>query len=135
MRISFLWGLMFLWLYTNHVRAEAPSEVDLELFEQLRTQLVGQMEPGSMAVVKGAVLAARNDDVDHPFRQLSDFYYLTGFEEPDTYFVLLPGEEKPFVMFVMPRSYWQEIWTGKRWGVEGAREVFRADEAYPSAEF
>lgn len=63
------------------------------------------------------------------FYQNRDFFYLTGFPEPDSAMLLMAGEEKPFRMFVRPRNPELERWTGKRFGVEGAKEQFRADEA------
>ena len=63
------------------------------------------------------------------FRQDNDFYYLTGFPEPDALAVLVSGEEQRFVLFTRPRDPKQEIWTGRRHGPDGAREIFGADEA------
>ncbi|MFQ6044640.1 MAG: aminopeptidase P N-terminal domain-containing protein, partial [Candidatus Poribacteria bacterium] len=61
-----------------------------------------------------------------------DFYYLTGFEEPNAVCLLAPEyEEHKFVLFVQPKDPKAEIWTGRRAGVEGAKEQFGADEAYP----
>jgi len=71
----------------------------------------------------------------HKYRQDSNFYYLTGFPEPDSVLVLAPSHpEHKFVLFVRPRDKDQEIWTGKRAGVEGAKEEYCADTAYPITE-
>ena len=78
---------------------------------------------------------ARNADNEYPFRQDSDFYYLTGFEEPQGCAVLLArGGERRFVLFVRPRDKEKEIWNGYRLGVDGARVTLGADEAWPVAE-
>ena len=78
---------------------------------------------------------ARNADNEYPFRQDSDFYYLTGFEEPQGCALLLArGGERRFVLFVRPRDKEKEIWNGYRLGVDGARVTLGADEAWPVAE-
>lgn len=86
-------------------------------------------------MVPAAAETVRNDDVQHEFRQDSDFYYLTGFHEPDAVAVLTPGhDEGDYHLFVRPRDRDSEIWTGYRTGAEGARERFGADAAYDVAE-
>ncbi|MGH8945663.1 MAG: aminopeptidase P N-terminal domain-containing protein [Acidimicrobiia bacterium] len=84
-----------------------------------------------LAVVPAAQEVIRNDDVPHPFRQGSAFWYLTGFHEPDAVAVITPGhEEGDYTLFVRPRDPAQEVWTGIRSGVEGAKERFAADAAF-----
>ncbi|MBI4230717.1 MAG: aminopeptidase P N-terminal domain-containing protein, partial [Planctomycetes bacterium] len=74
----------------------------------------------------------RNGDTNYPFRQESSFYYLTGFTEPGSVCVLTGAHEKErFVLFVRPRDPEAEMWNGRRAGIEGARERFGADAAYP----
>ncbi len=84
-----------------------------------------------VAVVPGARLARRSQDVDYVFRQDSDLLYLTGFPEPDAVAVLT---KERYLLFVQPRDPEAETWTGLRAGVEGAREPYGADEAYPIGE-
>jgi len=85
----------------------------------------------SLAIVPAAREAARNADTDFEFRQDSDFYFLTGFDEPDAVAVFNPSHAKErFVLFVRPRDREQEIWTGRRAGVEGAIAAYGADAAY-----
>ena len=55
---------------------------------------MNEMEPGSIAVIPAATLQRRNRDIFYPFRQDSDFYYLTGFSEPDALLVLVPLREQ-----------------------------------------
>ena len=100
-------------------------------FAARRRRLMSQLGRGSAAVFVGALETTRNGDVDHPFRQDSTFYYLTGFEEPNAVAVLRPGHPEPFVMFVRPHDPEQAVWVGPRAGVEGARERYGADLAYP----
>src|SRR5262249_56278269 len=75
---------------------------------------------------------ARNSDVSHVFRQNSDFFFLTGFDEPDAVAVFNPAHAKErFVLFVRPRDREMEIWNGHRAGVEGAVAHYGADASYP----
>ena len=85
------------------------------------------------AVIPAAPLATHHADCEWPFRQDSDFFYLTGFDEPDAVALLLPNrpEGERFVLFVQPKDPAAEVWTGFRWGTEGAVERYGADMAYP----
>ena len=101
-------------------------------YSQRRTQLMAQMEANSIAIVPTAVETVRNRDVEHPFRQDSDFYYLSGFAEANACLVLIPGREAgEYILFCEGKNPELEIWTGRRFGPEGAAEYFFADEAYP----
>jgi Xaa-Pro aminopeptidase len=79
--------------------------------------------------------AIRNNDVEHEYRQSSDLFYLSGFDEPDTVLVLsATADKEKFVLFVRPRDPERETWDGRRAGVEGAVKDFGADAAYPMSE-
>jgi Xaa-Pro aminopeptidase len=85
----------------------------------------------ALAVIPAARETARNADTNYEFRQSSDFYFLTGFDEPDAVAVINPGHAKErFVLFVRPRDREMEIWNGRRAGVEGAIATYGADAAY-----
>lgn len=103
-----------------------------EFFARHRASYMERME-GGIAVFPAQPEIPRNDDAGYPYRQDSDFYYLTGFREPGAVAVLRPeapaGER--FAMFVRPRDPEQEVWTGHRVGVEGARTRFGAGLAWP----
>jgi len=89
-----------------------------------------------IAVLAAATEVARNHDVDHSFRQDSDFFFLTGFEEPDALLLLDPSAPaEQYVLFVRPRDRDMEIWNGRRAGVEGAKERYGADAAYSIDQF
>ena len=98
-------------------------------------EFMRRMDQKSVAIIPSAHEATRSNDTQYRFRQDSDFYYLTGFEEPDSIAVVAPGREQKYTLFVRPRDPEQEIWVGRRAGVEGAKSEFGADEAYPVAEF
>ena len=86
---------------------------------------------GGVAIFPSAPSAIRNNDVEHEYRQDTDFYYLTGFEEPNAVAVLAPGnEEHRFVLFVQPKDREREVWTGWRAGEEGAKRDYGADAAF-----
>jgi Xaa-Pro aminopeptidase len=86
----------------------------------------------SIAVLPSAPVRQRNNDVEYNYRQDSDFYYLTGFNEPDAVAVLIPGRAAAeYVLFVRERDPQREIWDGKRAGPAGAVEHCGADDAFP----
>lgn len=100
-----------------------------------RRALMRLMGPESLALLPAARTVYRNRDVTYPFRQDSDFDYLTGFPEPDAFAVLAPGRrEGAFLLFCRPRDREQELWHGRRIGPEGARRDYGADEAFPLSE-
>jgi len=104
----------------------------------IRSQLqefMRRMEPNSVAIIPGAREATRSNDTHYRFRQDSDFFYLTGFEEPDAIAVIKSSSSPKYTLFVRPRDPEREIWDGRRAGVEGARKEFGAEESYPIAEF
>src|SRR4051812_294101 len=104
----------------------------------LKPQLVEfmrRMDKNSVAIIPAAREAVRSHDTHYRFRQNSDFFYLTGFEEPEAVAVIAPSHEKKFTMFVRPRDLEQEIWNGYRAGVEGAISDFKADQAFAIDEF
>jgi len=102
------------------------------VFSERRARLMAQMQPHSIAIVPSAQLAPRNRDVDYAFRQDSDFYYLTGFDEPDAVLVLIPGREAgECVVFCQDRDPEMEIWHGYRAGPEGLKSEYGADQAHP----
>ena len=100
-------------------------------FAARRTQLLEAIGDG-VALFPSAPLAVRNHDVEHPYRQDSDLYYLTGLDEPESVLVLTnQHEEHRVVLFVRPKKREREIWDGPRAGVEGAVQEFGADVAFP----
>jgi Xaa-Pro aminopeptidase len=94
-----------------------------------------RMDQNADAIIPSAREATRSNDTNFRFRQDSDFYYLTGFQEPESIAVVTPSREKKFTMFVRPRDPEREIWDGKRAGVEGVKSEFGAEEAFPITEF
>ncbi len=93
------------------------------------------MGPGAVAVVQGARLVTRSADTEFPFRQDSDFHYLTGFDHPHALAVLRTDGGPAYTLFVEPRDRAAETWTGYRPGVEGAVADYGADEAHRADAF
>jgi Xaa-Pro aminopeptidase len=86
----------------------------------------------AIAIVPSAESHIRNRDVEYPFRQDSDFLYLTGFEEPQAVAVLVPGRPHgEYLMFCRESDKEQETWHGRRIGVDGVLEHLGADDAFP----
>jgi Xaa-Pro aminopeptidase len=105
-----------------------------ELFADRRSRFLHRLG-GAAAVIPAAPLAVHHADVEHPFRQHSDFWYLTGFDEPEAVALFLPHRpETPFVLFVPPKEARAEVWTGVRCGCEGAVERYGAAVAHPVGE-
>ncbi|MBV8246655.1 MAG: aminopeptidase P N-terminal domain-containing protein [Candidatus Eremiobacteraeota bacterium] len=101
-----------------------------------RRRLVSEAIDGGVAVLPAARTILRNNDTEFEFRQDSDFFYLTGFGEPDAILVLAPHHPtERSVLFLRPRDRALETWTGKRLGVEAAPTSLGFDAAYDIAEF
>jgi Xaa-Pro aminopeptidase len=106
--------------------------ISREEFARRRRQLMRIMGRSSIAVVPAAPVRHRNSDVEYAYRQDSDFFYLTGFREPEAVAVLVPGRpQAEYVLFVRDRDPERETWDGRRAGTRGARRDFGADDAFP----
>ena len=87
---------------------------------------------GGIAILPAAPVRMRSRDVEYRYRQDSDFYYLTGFAEPESVAVLVPGRPQgEYLLFCRERHAEKELWDGKRAGQDGAVEDFGADDAFP----
>jgi Xaa-Pro aminopeptidase len=104
-------------------------------FKRRRRQLMQMMGPGSVAILPAAPEVVRNRDVHYPYRPDSDFYYLTGFPEPEAIAVLIPGRKQAeYVLFCRERDEKRERWDGPRVGQEKAVQEFGADDSFPIAD-
>lgn len=101
-------------------------------FKRRRTELMRMMGKNTIAILPSASLLTRNRDAEFPFRQDSDFLYLTGFNEPDAVMVLMPGRKHgEYILFCREKDEKQETWHGRRAGQEGAVEIYAADDSFP----
>jgi Xaa-Pro aminopeptidase len=106
--------------------------MDQKEFARRRKQLMHMMGPDAIAILPTNPERLRNRDVDYPFRPDSDFFYLTGFPEPEAVAVLAPGRRHgEYLLFCRDRDLEKETWNGRRAGPEGAVERFGADDAFP----
>jgi len=104
-------------------------------FKRRRRQLMQMMSPGSVAILPAAPEVVRNRDVHYPYRPDSDFYYITGFHEPEAIAVLIPGRKQAeYVLFCRERDEKRERWDGPRVGQEGAVRDYGADDSFPIAD-
>jgi Xaa-Pro aminopeptidase len=118
-----------------HLRAQISGmQASSSEFAARRKRFVEEMGPG-VAILPSAPVMIRNNDVTHEYRQDSDFFYLTGFDEPESVLLLTTEHaEHRTVVFVRKRDKEREIWDGARAGVEGAKELLGADAAFPIEE-
>jgi len=104
-------------------------------FAERRRRVLADLPEGGALLLPTHGEVVRSNTTMFPFRPHSDFYYLSGFPEPDAWLLLKKGGEDPgFHLFVLPRDRERETWTGVRHGVDGAKERFGADHAWPLPE-
>lgn len=114
----------------------APPAVTAAFFASHRERFLSKLPPGSIAVLHSAPESSVETSPD-PYRQDSNFWYLTGFEEPNAVAVLVPAAsgQGRLLLFVQARDFPAEQWTGWRAGLEGAKKEYGAAQAYPIGEF
>lgn len=106
--------------------------MDKREFARRRKRIMEVMDEDCIAIIPTAPVRSRNRDVEYPYRPDSDFYYLTGFPEPEAVAVLVPGRPQgKYVLFCRENHPEQEQWNGARAGLEGACDRFGADDAFP----
>jgi Xaa-Pro aminopeptidase len=108
------------------------SKMPTQEFTRRRRELMHMMGQGGIAIVPAARERIRNRDSHYPFRQDSDFHYLSGFPEPEAVLVLVPGRRQAeYILFCRERDPLMETWNGRRAGPEGATRDYGADDAFP----
>lgn len=106
-----------------------------DIYNNRRQRLMEQMGKG-VAVLKGAPEQTRTNDTEYPYRQDSDFFYLTGYNEPGAACIIDPNNsEHPFTLFVLPQDPKKEVWTGWRLSFDETVKTYGADNAQDIAEF
>ncbi|RKU07981.1 Xaa-Pro aminopeptidase [Candidatus Poribacteria bacterium] len=106
------------------------------MHKQNRKAFIEKMGSGGVAIFASAPPAKWNHDTEHIYRPDPNFYYLTGFEEPESVCVIAPEHPKyQYILFVRPKDKQAEIWNGKRVGVKDARKRYGADKVYPIEKF
>ena len=101
-------------------------------FESRRQQLMRMVGEGGIAILPAAPVKMRSRHVEYRYRQDSDFYYLTGFAEPEAVVVLVPGRDSgEYLVFCREKDPKGELWDGYRAGPDGAIAEYGADDAFP----
>ncbi len=120
---------------TPHVttRSVTPTPEEVAVLAARRARIVQALGEGVL-LLAAAPERVRTTDVLYPYRQDSDFDYVTGFPEPEAVCVLAPGAPERFVLFVRPHDPERAVWVGHRAGVDGAVERWAADAAYPMSD-
>lgn len=102
-----------------------------EVFIQRREKLLAQIPTNSLVLQPAADLVTRSRDTEFPFRQNSDFFYLTGFTEPKAWLLMIKlPEGNQSLLFNQPKKLEEEIWTGYRLGQEAAPDALGVDAAF-----
>jgi len=115
-------------------KATRKSTENAEIFKRRRQKVMAGLHNAALLVAAHPE-HVRNDDVHYPYRQDSNMYYLTGFEEPEAFLLLRPGKTPESVMFVRQKNIERETWDGFRFGPEGTKKEFLIDEVYPIEDF
>ncbi|TMO76001.1 Xaa-Pro aminopeptidase [Pseudoalteromonas sp. S3785] len=109
-------------------------EIQKSEFKARRERLISQMDANSVAIIPAASEVTRSRDTEYAFRQDSDFFYLTGFNEPDAVLVLCNNSDTPSTLFCLDKDKQAEIWHGRRIGFEKAKTEYLFDETYALSE-
>ena len=105
---------------------------ETKIFQKRRKELMDSIGSNGIAILPAAIESVRNKDVNFRFRQDSDFYYLSGFEEPEAVIVIAPQRKHgEYIIFCREKNPEKETWDGYRAGQEGACEIFGGDDAFP----
>ena len=108
---------------------------DQKLYKSRREKLMSTMGKG-VAILKGAPEQIRTNDTEYPYRQDSDFFYLTGYSEPGAACFIDPNNSKsPYTLFVLPQDPKKEVWTGWRLSFQETKDQFGADQVLDIAEY
>ena len=100
-------------------------------FEKRRRKLAKLIGKDGIAVIPTASTRVRSRDTDYPYRPDSDFYYFTGFSEPNAVMILAPGrEDGPFIVCLREKNPLTEIWDGHMEGLNGVKKNYEADQSF-----
>lgn len=131
----FITVLLYVCVFLNSSAALYCQEFKKDIYAQRRQKLMESINDG-IIIFKNADPAPRSGGEFYaPYRTNSNFYYLTGYEEAESAFILLPGEKKKFIMFVQPKNALSDQWFGEVPGIEGAMKIFGADTAFAYQDF
>ncbi len=105
-------------------------------YQKRRRKLLQKLPKNSISVLGSAAVKIRSNDTEYPYRQNSNFYYLSGFEEENAFLIFVKEKKRSkTVLFVQEKEKLLELWSGKRLGVKKAKKQFLVDEVYSSDKF
>lgn len=126
--------IIFLLLITTAY--SQPRQKDMRVFADRRAAFMEKIDPNGIAIFPSKPVYLRNLDIEYSYRQESNFYYLSGFEERESMLVINPSHPKyKYIMYVRERNRRRETYDGPRAGVEGAMATFKADTAFYIEDF
>ncbi len=126
----------FLILFATFNLLSQPSSEEQKIFSARREMFTSQIDKNSVAIFPCKPIYLRNLDIEYEYRQESNFYYLSGFEEPNSILVFAPQNKKyKYILYVRERDMRRETYDGPRWGTEGAVKYFGADTAIYFGDF
>ncbi len=132
MTVQAAWCILLISFMSGIACAE---EFGIEIYAKRRQALMDSVKSG-MIILKNSGLSPRSGDDNYfPYRVNSDFYYLTGLEDPDAVMLLLPEPDVKYILFVKPKNAIDAAWNGEVPGIEGAMRIFGADTAFALDEF
>lgn len=108
--------------------------IDIQECKKRRERLKALAE-GAAVILPAHSEYIRNHDVHHSYRQDSNLFYLTGFEEPESVLIFRPGQDPETILFVRKKDITRETWDGFRFGPELAKEAFQVDATYAIDDF
>jgi len=108
---------------------------DKDVFKLRRLKAIDQLEENSIAVLRNSKRVIRNNDEEYFYRANSNFFYLTGYEDPGSVLVLIPGTDPQFLLFVKPSNLRDAVWHGDLPGIDGAVRTYGADKAHELDQF
>ena len=100
-----------------------------DIYSQRRQRVIDQLEDNSIAILRNPKPVIRNNDQDYFYRTNSNFYYLTGHDEPGSILALIPNADQQYILFVKPTNLTDAMWHGDLLGIEGAVQKLKADKA------
>ena len=106
------------------------NKIDQKEYKLRRQKLFKHMDENSLIILSGATEKVRNNDVHYEFRQDSNFWYLTGLEEPDAIMIMLKKDSTKYILFLQQKKIEEEVWNGYKIGTEKAKKYFLADESF-----
>jgi Xaa-Pro aminopeptidase len=106
------------------------NKIDQKEYKLRRQKLFKHMDENSLLILSGATEKVRNNDVHYEFRQDSNFWYLTGLEEPDAIMIMLKKDSTKYILFLQQKKIEEEVWNGYKIGTEKAKKYFLADESF-----